>query len=240
MQQGVTILGRAVLKAQLGPVQAFTPFLVALGVGFDAILGVDFLHEHGISVNLAQHCLVFEDHDSLIVPLVGYHPRVKHVCALTQDVSLRPGARALVRCTCECRRGMARSPGVPEVYLIAARKDHRLGLVIPEQLSSGEIGIQSAADYPLHLPDGWTVAKVRDCQFAFYGPPRLVIRPRRVVNLNRPTRRRNKPRAGKRSQFSLQGRKVGAAQAPARTRNAPSPTSSPVSSTPQMCQRATK
>ena len=59
-------------------------------------------------------------------------------------------------------------------------------------------------------------------------------------NLNHPARRRNKPRAGKRSQYSLQGRKVGAAQAPARTHSAPSPTSSPVSSTPKLCQRAAK
>ena len=49
--------------------------------------------------------------------------------------------------------------GVPEVYLIAARKDHRLGLVIPEQLSSGVVEIQSAADYPLHLPAGWAQAR---------------------------------------------------------------------------------
>ena len=98
-QQGATILGRVLLKVQLRPVRALTPFLVALGVGFDAILGVDFLYEHGISVNLAQHCLVVEAHDGLIVPLVGHHPRVEHACALAHDVSLRLGARALVRCT---------------------------------------------------------------------------------------------------------------------------------------------
>ena len=47
-------------------------------------------------------------------------------------------------------------------------------------------------------------------------------------NLNRHIRRGNKPRAGKRPLFSLQGRKVGAAQAPARTHSAPSPASYPV------------
>ena len=98
-QQGVTVLGRAVMKVQVDPVRALMLFLVALGVGLDAILVVDFLYEHGISVNLAQHCLVFEVHYGIIVPLVGHHPRVKHACALTPDVSLRPGARALVRCT---------------------------------------------------------------------------------------------------------------------------------------------
>ena len=133
-QQGVTILGPVVLKVQLGPVRALTPFLVALGVGCDAILGVDFLSEHGISVNLTQHCLVFEEQDDLIVLLAGHHPRIKHACTLAHDVSLRPGARALVRCTCECLRGTTMPPGVPEVYLIAARKVHRLGLVIPEQV----------------------------------------------------------------------------------------------------------
>ena len=59
-------------------------------------------------------------------------------------------------------------------------------------------------------------------------------------NLNHPIRRESKPRAGKRSQFSFQGRKVGAAHAPARTHSAPSPASSPASNTPRMCQRTTK
>ena len=76
---------------RLEPVRALTPFAVALGVGFDAILEVDFLYEHGISVSLAQHCLVFEAHDGLIVPLVGHPPRFKHACALTHDVALYPG-----------------------------------------------------------------------------------------------------------------------------------------------------
>ena len=134
-----------------------------------------------VSVNLAQHCLVFEAHDGPIVPLVGHQPRFKHACALNQDVSLRPGARSLLRCTCECLRRTTMPPGVPEVYLIAARKDYRLGLVISGQLSSGVIEIQSVADYPLHLPASWAVAKVQDCQFASYGPPRLVPRPQRVV-----------------------------------------------------------
>ena len=180
-QQGVRILGRVVLKLQLGPVRALTPFLVALGVGCDAILGVVFLYEHGISVNSAQPCLVLKAHDCLIVPLLGHHPRFKHTCALTQDVSLRPGARALVRCTCECLRRTTMPPGVPDVYFITARKDHRLGLVILKQLSSGVIEIQTAADYPLQLPAGWAVAKVQDCQFASYGPSRLAPRPRRIV-----------------------------------------------------------
>ena len=67
VQQGIAILGRVVLEMQLGLVRALTPFVVALGVGFDAILGVDFLYEHRISFNLAQHCLVFEVHDGLKV-----------------------------------------------------------------------------------------------------------------------------------------------------------------------------
>ena len=54
------------------------------------------------------------------------------------------------------------------MYLIAAR----IELVIPEQLSSGVIEIQSAADYPLHLPAGWAVAKVQDCQFLRISAPR--------------------------------------------------------------------
>ena len=36
-QQGIAVLGRAVLEVCLGPVRALTPFVVAPGVGFDAI-----------------------------------------------------------------------------------------------------------------------------------------------------------------------------------------------------------
>ena len=92
-QQGVAILSRLVLEVQLGPVRALTSFVVALGVGFDAILGVDLLYQHGVSVNLAQHCLVFEEHDSLVVPLVGHYRRFKHAWALTHVVPLCPGER---------------------------------------------------------------------------------------------------------------------------------------------------
>ena len=180
-QQGIAILGHAVLEVQLGPVRALTPFVLALGVGFDAILGVDFLYEHGISVSLAQHCLAFEAHDGLIVPLVHRHPRFKHACALTHDVALYPGGRALVHFACERPGRRIGPPRAPEAYLIAARKSQKLGLVVPETLATGLIEIQSAADYPLYLPAGWEVAKVRDCHFVPHGPPRIVPRQQRVV-----------------------------------------------------------
>ena len=76
---------------------------------------------------------------------------------------------------------MVKTPGRPEVYLIAARRDHHLGLVIPEQLSTGTIEIRSAPDQPLYLPAGWAVAKVLDCQVIPCGPSRLAPRLRRVV-----------------------------------------------------------
>ena len=64
-------------------------------------------------------------------------------------------------------------PRAPEVYLIAAWKDQKSGLVVPEQLTTGLIEIQSMADHPLYLPAGWQVAKVQDCHFVPHGPPRL-------------------------------------------------------------------
>ena len=179
-QQGMAILRRAVLEVHLGLVRALTPFVVALGMGFDAILGVEFLSEHGISVNLAQHCLVFEAHDGLIVPLVGHHPRLKHACALTHDVALCSW-RALVRFACG-RPGRRTGPShAPEVYLLAARKTQKLRLVVPEQLKTGLLEIQSTVDYGLYLPAGWEVAKVRDCHFVPHGPPRLVPCQQRIV-----------------------------------------------------------
>ena len=175
-QHGIALLGHAVLEVQLGPVRALMPLVVALGVGFDAILGVDSLYEHGISVNLAQRCLVFGAHDAPIVPLVGHRPRFKHACTLTRDVALYLGGRALVRFACERPRRRIGSMRAPEVYLIAARRDQKLGLVVPEPLKTRLIEIQSAAYYPRYLPAGWEVAKMRDCHFLPYGPPRLFPR----------------------------------------------------------------
>ena len=54
-----------------------------------------------------------------------------------------------------------------------------------------------------------------------------------VYNLNHPTRCGNKPRARRRSQVSIQGRMIGAAQAPARTRGVPYPADSPIFNTPK-------
>ena len=53
--------------------------------------------------------------------------------------------------------------------------------MIPKQLSSGVIELQSAAVYSLYLPAGWPVAKVGDCQFVRCGSPRFASKPRRVV-----------------------------------------------------------
>ena len=77
--------------------------------------------------------------------------------------------------------GEGLGPRAPEVYLIAARRDQKLGLVVPEQLTTRLIVIQSTADYPLYLPAGWEVAKVRDCHFVPHGPLRLVPRKQRIV-----------------------------------------------------------
>ena len=180
-QQGIAALGRAVLEVHLGLLRALTPFVVALDVGFDAILGFNILYEHGISVNLVQHCLVFEAYDGLIVPLVGHHPRLKHACALPHAVALYAGRRALARFACERPWRRIRPLRAPEVYLVAAREDQKLGLVVPEQLATGLIEIQSTADYPLYLPAGWELAKVQDCHFVPHGPPRLVQCQQRVV-----------------------------------------------------------
>ena len=78
-------------------------------------------------------------------------------------MALYPGGRALVRFACD-RPGRGIAPSrVPEDYLIATRKDRKLGLMVPEQLTTRLIEIQSTADHPLYLPAGWEVAKLRDC-----------------------------------------------------------------------------
>ena len=165
----------------MGPVPPLTPFVVALGVGFGATLGVDFLYEHGTFVNLAQSCLVYSARGRLIVPLLGHHPRFKHACALTHDVALYPRGRALVRFACErSRRGIAPSR-TPEVYLIAARRGPNLALMVPEHLTTALIEVQSTAEHPLYLPASWKETKVQDCHFVPRGLPRLVLGQRLVA-----------------------------------------------------------
>ena len=63
---------------------------------------------------------------------------------------------------------------------------------------------------------------------------------RNPTNLNHPTRLGNKPRAGRRSQPSIQGREVGAAQAPARTHREPALATSPCTNARKECKRASR
>ena len=165
---------------QLRPARALTPLVVALRVGFDAILVVNMLYDYGISVNLAQQCLDFDVYDGLIVPMV----------ATIRDSSMPEPLRMMWRCTAEralvrfsCKRPGRRigPPRATEGYLIAAWKDQKWGLVVPEQLITGLIEIQSTVDYDLYLPAGSQVAKMRDCHFVPHGLPRFVSRHHRIL-----------------------------------------------------------
>ena len=86
-----------------------------------------------------------------------------------------------MRLACDRPGRRIASSRAPEVYLVAARKHRKLGLMVPGQLTTGLIEIQSTADHPLYLPAGWEVAKGRDCHFAPGGLPRLVLCQRQVV-----------------------------------------------------------
>ena len=86
-----------------------------------------------------------------------------------------------MRCVCESSGRTVGPARASEAYLIAARMDQILRLVVPEQLPTGLVETQSAADYPVYLPACWEVAKVRDCHFVPYGPSLLVPRPRGIV-----------------------------------------------------------
>ena len=60
------------------------------------------------------------------------------------------------------------------------------------------------------------------------------------ANLNHPTRRRRKPRAGKEVPILAKGRRVGAAQVPVRTYNVPTLAISPNGNTLNECKRASR
>ncbi|KAL8441757.1 hypothetical protein Emag_006916 [Eimeria magna] len=150
------VLGRVALKVRLGPLKTTAPFFVVPGVAFAALLGVDFLHEHEIAVSLARHALIFEGHGGQIFQLLGHHPRLASLCALAQDVALRPGSTAWVRTTLAAP---AAAPASPLVHLVAASTLPGVGLAIPEELTSGLIAIRTTSDRPLHLSAGWPLAK---------------------------------------------------------------------------------
>ncbi|KAL8451262.1 hypothetical protein Emag_002819 [Eimeria magna] len=150
------VLGRVALEVRLGPLKTTAPFFVVPGVAFAALLGVDLFCKHEIAVSLARHALIFEGQGGQIFPLLGHHPRLAPLCALAQDVALNPGNTAWVRTSFP---PPAPAPASPLVYLVAASTLPSVGLAIPEQLTSGLIAIRNTSDRPLHLSEGWPLAK---------------------------------------------------------------------------------
>ncbi|KAL8441094.1 hypothetical protein Emag_007460 [Eimeria magna] len=91
------VLDRVALEVRLGPLKTTAPFFVVPGVAFAALLGVDFVYEHEVAASLARHVLIFERHGGQIFTLLGHHPHLAPLCALAQDVALRPGSTAWVQ-----------------------------------------------------------------------------------------------------------------------------------------------
>ena len=71
-------------------------------------------------------------------------------------------------------------------------------------------------------------------------PKRLDLLYAMDINLNHPTRRRRRPRAGKEVPILAKGRRVGAAQVPARTHNVPTLASSPNANTLKECKKTSR
>lgn len=84
----------------MGLISTLIPFIFALGVGLDAILGVDFLNEHEVCVTRWRRCFLFDAHEGMPASLVGHTPTFRHACAVTHDVALYPGGKAFVRIDC--------------------------------------------------------------------------------------------------------------------------------------------
>ncbi|KAL8425993.1 hypothetical protein ACSSS7_008265 [Eimeria intestinalis] len=157
----LSILGRVALEVRLGPLKTMAPFVVVVGPSLPALLGVDFLYAHEISVNLAQHTLIFEGLERQLHPLLGPNPRYVHMCTLARDVRLPPRSRILAPAICPPPPPAAASaaPAASPALLVGPRKDPGVGLFIPEQLSAGMVELCSYSDDPLYLPLGWPLAR---------------------------------------------------------------------------------
>ena len=99
--------------------------------------------------------------------------------------------------------------------MVLSRARHAVARSCVGWLPCGGLGV-GAASSDVGAP-GFGSRVSRSAGLVVSGAVRNCRVPSLGISLNRPTRRWNKPRAGKRSQFSLQERKVGAAQVSART-----------------------
>lgn len=159
-QEGITAVRRVVLEVRVGPVCARTTFVVAQGGGFEALLGVDFLYEHDIAANLAQHTLVFEAHDQAAVPLVGHNPRLKNACMLPHDIATPPGRCVWARARCDTATRDRVASDAPNVFLVHVFIDKERRLIGPEQIIGDLVEIKSFEETSVHLPSGWQLARV--------------------------------------------------------------------------------
>ncbi|KAL8447032.1 hypothetical protein Emed_004662 [Eimeria media] len=159
-ETALSILGRISLEVRLGPLKAQAPFVVALGLSFPALLGVDFLYEHDITVSLAQHALLFESLNHQVHPLLGPHPRFVHACTVRKDVQIPPHSRVWIHAPCRSHTAtLATTTSNPScVFWVRAQRFLNDTLYVPEQLSSGFVEVQSRSDKPVFLGEGWPLA----------------------------------------------------------------------------------
>lgn len=69
-------VGGSALPVRLGPTHTLWSFYVVRGVGFDAIMGIDFLYAYHGAVNLSRSHLVLRAHPNPIIPLYGPHRKL--------------------------------------------------------------------------------------------------------------------------------------------------------------------
>ncbi|KAL8441521.1 hypothetical protein Emed_007557 [Eimeria media] len=156
----LSILGRISLEVRLGPIKAQAPFVVALGLSFPALLGVDFLYEHDITVSLAQHALLSESLNHQVHPLLGPHPRFVHACTVRKDVQIPPHSSVWIHAPCRSHTATPATTASPPscVFWVRAQRFLNDTLYVPEQLSSGFVEVQSRSDKPVFLGEGWPLA----------------------------------------------------------------------------------
>ena len=155
-QQGFRCLGRVALEVKLGPVTGMAQFAVVKGVAFEVLLGVDFLYAHEVAVSLGRHLLVFEAHDSSVMPLMGLNPRTAKGCCLVEETRLAPRESRLVEvCLVQQHAPDKERLDHQEPFFL---KSTRLGpLFVPSQVTHdrGVVEVVNQGEQPLWLAAGF-------------------------------------------------------------------------------------
>lgn len=155
------IIGTISAEVCVGPIRATHTFFVIGHLPCEAILGVDFMVEHGMVTRFDEWCLEFPRNDNVRQPLIGRHPAYTHSCILKESIQIKPKETLLVATTFQHRRQSATIKPSQIGYELKGFEDHRHHLIIPQQVTKKWVEITNFGEETLALPTGMVMSDFR-------------------------------------------------------------------------------